>query len=70
MIRQMATNLAIDEALLSEAKRLGGHRTRKAAVNAALREYIQRHQQLTVVGLFGTIEFDQSHEYKKQRRRF
>jgi len=65
----MATNLAIDEALLNEAKRVGGHRTKKDAVNEALREYIQRRQQLKVVSLFGSIEFDRSYDYKKQRRR-
>lgn len=68
-ILHMATNLAIDEALLSEAKKVGGHRTKKDAVNEALREYIQRRQQLKVVSLFGSIEFDRSYDYKKQRRR-
>lgn len=41
----MATNLAIDDKLLDEAVRAGGHRTKKAAVTEALQEYIQRRQQ-------------------------
>ena len=38
----MATNLAIDEHLLEQALRAGGHRTKKATVNEALAEYIRR----------------------------
>ena len=33
----MATNLALDDRLVDEAKRLGKHRTKRAAVNEALR---------------------------------
>jgi Arc/MetJ family transcription regulator len=65
----MATNLAIDDALLTEAQQVGGHRTKKDTVNEALREYIQRRRQAKVVGLFGKIEFDAAYDYKKQRRR-
>ena len=65
----MATNLAIDDALLTEAQRVGGHRTKKDTVNEALREYIQRRRQLKVVGLFGKIDFDASYDHKRQRRR-
>ncbi len=65
----MATNLAIDDQLLREAQRVGGHRTKKDTVNEALREYIQRRQQAKVVELFGQIEFDTAYNYKKQRRR-
>lgn len=65
----MATNLAIDDQLLQEAQRVGGHRTKKDTVNEALREYIQRRQQVKVVELFGQIEFDKAYDYKKQRRR-
>jgi Arc/MetJ family transcription regulator len=65
----MPSNLAIDDHLLKEAQRVGGHRTKKETVNEALREYIQRRQQAKVVDLFGTIDFDKSYDYKKQRRR-
>lgn len=65
----MATNLAIDDALLAEAQRIGGHRTKKDTVTEALAEYIQRRKQAQVTELFGTIEFDPSYDYKKQRRR-
>jgi Arc/MetJ family transcription regulator len=65
----MPTNLAIDDKLLEEALRIGGQRTKKDTVNEALREYIQRRRQATIVKLFGTVEFSPGHDYKKQRRR-
>ena len=66
---RMATNLAIDEELLNEAVKVGGHRTKKDTVNEALREYIQRRRQSEILKLFGTVEMDPNYDYKKQRRR-
>lgn len=65
----MATNLAIDNRLLDEALRIGGRATKKATVTEALQEYIARRKQLDIIKLFGTIEWDSSYDYKKQRRR-
>ena len=65
----MATNLAIDDDLLKEALRVGGHKTKKATVTEALEEYIRRRKQARVLDLFGTIEVDPKYDYKKQRRR-
>lgn len=65
----MATNLAIDPALLEEALKAGGHRTKKETVTEALHEYIERRNQLRVLDLFGTIDYDSSYDYKVQRRR-
>jgi Arc/MetJ family transcription regulator len=66
---RMATNLAIDDRLLEEARAIGGHRTKKETVTEALHEYIQRRRQSKILELFGTIEFDPRWDYKKQRRR-
>jgi len=63
----MATNLAIDDELIEEARKVGGQRTKKAVVTEALKEYIQRHKQLEILELFGTIEPDPGYNYKKQR---
>jgi Arc/MetJ family transcription regulator len=63
------TNLAIDDHLLAEAQRIGGHRTKKATVTEALEEYIQRRKQARILELFGTVQFDAKYDYKKQRRR-
>jgi Arc/MetJ family transcription regulator len=65
----MPTNLAIDDALLREALRVGGHDTKKATVTEALEEYIQRRKQARIVGLFGKIELDRTFDYKRARRR-
>jgi len=65
----MPSNLAIDDKLLEEALKVGGHRTKKETVNEALREYISRRNQARIVELFGTIDYDRDYDYKKQRRR-
>jgi len=65
----MPTNLAIDDRLLDDALRIGGHRTKKATVTEALMEYIQRRRQARIIDLFGTIDFDPDYDYKAQRRR-
>ncbi len=65
----MATNLAIDDALLSEALRLSGHATKKATVNEALHEYILRRKQRGIVKLFGKIDVNPDYEDKQQRNR-
>jgi hypothetical protein len=63
----MATNLAIDDNLIEEARRIGHHATKKAAVTAALDEYIRRRKQLEILEHFGTIDFDPEYDYKKIR---
>lgn len=65
----MATNLAIDDRLIEEARRIGNHKTKKAAVVDALEEYIRRHKQLQIVNLFHTVDYDPDYEYKAQRKR-
>lgn len=65
----MATNLAIDDSLIEEAKILGKHRTKKAVVTEALEEYIQRRKQSEILDIFNTIEYEPDHDYKKQRAR-
>ena len=65
----MPTNLGIDDQLLHEAQKLGGHQTKKATVNAALQEDIQRRKQMRIVELFGTIDYDPDYNPKKARRK-
>jgi Arc/MetJ family transcription regulator len=64
----MATNLALDDDLIEEARKIGGHRTKKAAVTAALDEYIRRRKQADVVRLFGTMNYDPAYDYKAERK--
>ena len=64
----MATNLALDDTLIEQARQIGHHVTKKAAVTAALEEYIQRRKQLGILDLFGTIDYDSDYDYKKNRQ--
>lgn len=68
-LHNMPTNLSLDDRLVDAAKRAGKHRTKREAVNEALREYVNRRRQLAVLDLFGKLEWDQSYDYKQQRRR-
>jgi Bacterial antitoxin of type II TA system, VapB len=65
----MATNLAIDDALIEAARIAGGQKTKKAVVTQALMEYIQKRQQQEIVGLFGSVDYDADYNYKTQRQR-
>lgn len=65
----MATNLALDDKLIEEAQRVGRHRTKKAAVTDALKEYIQRRKQRKIVALFGAVDWEPGYDYKQSRRR-
>ena len=65
----MATNLDIQPELLEEAVKVGGHRSKRAAVEAALTEYVNRRRQQSILKLFGEVEFDPSYDYKKARRK-
>jgi Arc/MetJ family transcription regulator len=66
-VSHMATNIELNESLLSRAMKLGGMRTKKEAVNGALAEYVQRREQLEIIELFGKVEFDEAFDYKAQR---
>jgi hypothetical protein len=66
-VATMATNLALDDALIEAGRQIGQHATKKAAVTAALEEYIQRRKQLEIFDLFGTIDYYEDYDYKKNR---
>ena len=65
----MATNLALDDKLIEEARKAGHHRTKKDAVTAALAEYVKRRKQQHILEAFGSLEFDPAYDYKAERRR-
>ena len=64
----MPSNLAIDDNLLDQAKQIGKHKTKRAAVNEALKEYIQRRKQFQITKLFGKVEYEEDYDYKTQRK--
>jgi Arc/MetJ family transcription regulator len=63
----MPTNLQIDDRLLAKAKRIGGFRTKKDAVNEALSEFVRRREQRDVADLFGSVDFEANFDHKKLR---
>jgi Arc/MetJ family transcription regulator len=65
----MATRIALDDDLLERAFVLSGESTKTAAVTLALREFIARREQLGLLELFDTLEWDDSFDYKVARTR-
>jgi hypothetical protein len=65
----VATNLALDDRLVAAAKRLGGHKTKRAAVSEALEEYVSRRRQKGIISLFGQVDWDPTYDYKAERRK-
>lgn len=65
----MATNLSLDPELIEQAVKVGGERTKKAAVTRALEEYIARRKQKHLLELMGKLEWDESFNYKVERSR-
>jgi Arc/MetJ family transcription regulator len=65
----MATNITINDRLIEDARRAGGHRTKKEAVTTALEEYIRRHRQRRILEAFGTFDFDSSYDHRAERRK-
>lgn len=64
----VATNLALDDRLILEAKKLGNYRTKREAVTAALEEYILRRKQQRILALRGKIDYFADYDHKKLRR--
>ena len=65
----MPTNLAIDDKLIEDARLIGKHKTKKAAVTEALQEYIAHKKQMQILDLFGKVDFDPDYNYKEQRKK-
>ena len=65
----MATNLQIDDGLITKAVELGHHRTKKAAVTRALTDYIHHLEQENILSLFGSVEYAPGYNHKMQRAR-
>lgn len=64
----MPTNLALDDKLIEEARKAGKHKTKRDAVNAALREYVQRRRQREILALAGQVEYWDDYDHKALRR--
>ena len=65
----MPSNPALDDRLIERARRAGGHKTKKEAVTAALREYVRRKGQMRLFDLAGKVEYYPDHDHKALRQR-
>jgi Arc/MetJ family transcription regulator len=65
----MTTNLNIDTKLLDKVYQIGNSKTKREAVNVALKEYIQRHRQKDILKFLTKVDIDKNYDYKKARNR-
>jgi Arc/MetJ family transcription regulator len=66
---QMRTTLVLDERLLEEVRILSGARTKKAAVEAALRDFVRRRNAKKLLALEGRVDLADSVADLIERRR-
>ncbi|MGH9366335.1 MAG: type II toxin-antitoxin system VapB family antitoxin [Thermoanaerobaculia bacterium] len=63
----MRTNIVLDDALLEEAFRHSGAKTKKGLVHEALRELIRVRSRRSLRELKGRIRFAEGYDHKKLR---
>ena len=67
-IPAMRTNIEIDDKLIKEMMRLNPNlKTKKDAVNHAMREYVSYHRGRSLLDLAGKGLLDPNYDYKKAR---
>ena len=54
----MRTNIEIDDEVMREVQRLTGVRTKREAVDLALREVVARHRRLGILELRGRVHWE------------
>jgi Arc/MetJ family transcription regulator len=64
----MRTNIEIDDQLLKRVMRSSGSPTKKAAVDTALRRYMQMEEQAKIRELWGTVEWEGNLEESRLSR--
>ena len=64
----MRTNIVLDERLIEEAMRLSKVRTKREAVDLALRDFVARRKQRDVLGLIGQDLIAPDYDVRKLRR--
>jgi Arc/MetJ family transcription regulator len=65
----MRTTLVIDEELLDEVKELSGAKTKRAAVEKALEEFVQRRKARKLMDLEGKIDLSFTRKEFLERRK-
>ncbi len=64
----MRTNIEIDDKLMRDAMRCSGERTKRAAVEKALRLLVQTHAQGAIRRLRGKVEWEGNLEESRRGR--
>jgi len=65
----MRTNIDIDDGVLSEVRRLTGAKTKREAVDIALRELVARHRRTGILKLRGQVHWEGDLESSRRGRR-
>ncbi len=63
----MRTNIDLDDELIAEAMELSGLGSKRAAVNQALREFVDKRRRADLRELFGKIPFTPGYDHKPLR---
>ncbi|MET4921647.1 type II toxin-antitoxin system VapB family antitoxin [Streptomyces sp. PSRA5] len=62
------TTIDLDDEALADAMRVSGIRTKKEAVNTALREYTARHRRIAALEDYASLAEGWDHESWERRR--
>lgn len=65
----MRTNVVLDDALVAEASKLTGIKTKRELINVALLTLIKSKKKKKLSDLEGKISFRKNYDYKKLRTR-
>ena len=63
----MRTNIVLDDALVQEALRLSGAKTKKEIISLALKEFVGNRKRRNLLDLAGKIQFRVNYDYKALR---
>jgi Arc/MetJ family transcription regulator len=63
----MRTNIVLDDALVEEAKKLTGIRTKVKLVDTALKELVRSRKRVSFLALKGKVRFAPGYDYKALR---
>jgi Arc/MetJ family transcription regulator len=66
----MRTNIDIDDALLTEAMKASGLKTKKATVEEALRRFVREHRQKNAIAELAGIGWDGDLDAMREDRTF
>lgn len=63
----MRTNIVLDDKLVKEAMKLANVKTKREAVDVALRRFVQSGKQRKLLDLFSTGGIRKDYDYKRAR---